>query len=156
MKGYYKNPEATSAVIDVNGWLHTGDLAVLDERGYFKITGRAKDVIIRGGENVYPREVEDFLYSCPLITEAQIIGIPDIKYGEEIVAWLKLKPDAQLSLEELQQFCKGKIADYKIPRFLKIVDSFPMTVTGKIQKFVMRETSTRELGRSNAQDIATA
>ncbi len=156
MKGYYRDPDATRAAIDGDGWLHTGDLAVLDERGYFKITGRAKDVIIRGGENVYPREVEDFLYSCPEITEAQIIGVPDARYGEEIVAWVKLKPGTRLSLEELQQFCKGKIADYKVPRFLKIVDAFPMTVTGKIQKFVMRKTSTTELDRADAQDIATA
>jgi fatty-acyl-CoA synthase len=156
MKGYYKNPEATQGAIDAEGWLHTGDLAVLDELGYFKITGRAKDVIIRGGENVYPREVEDFLYSCPAITEAQIIGVPDAKYGEEIVAWVKIKPGSGLTLEELQRFCKGKIADYKIPRFLKIVDAFPMTVTGKIQKFVMREISTRELRRTDADHIATA
>ena len=156
MKGYYKNPEATRGAIDADGWLHTGDLAVLDEHGYFKITGRAKDVIIRGGENVYPREVEDFLYSCPKITEVQIIGVPDAKYGEEIVAWVKLQPGTQLSLEELQRFCKGQIADYKIPRFLKIVDAFPMTVTGKIQKFVMRDTSTRELDRTLAQNIPTA
>lgn len=156
MKGYYKNPEATAAAIDSDGWLHTGDLAVVDERGYFKITGRAKDVIIRGGENVYPREVEDFLYTCPIITEAQIIGVPDAKYGEEIVAWVKLRPGAELTLENLQSFCRGKIADFKIPRFLKIVDAFPMTVTGKIQKFVMREISTRELDRIDAQNAPTA
>ncbi len=156
MKGYYKNPAASGAAIDADGWLHTGDLAVVDEAGYFKITGRARDVIIRGGENVYPREIEDFLYTWPIVTEAQIIGVPDTKYGEEIVAWVKLKPGAQLSLEELQGFCRGKIADYKIPRFLKVVDAFPMTVTGKIQKFVMREISTRELDRTDAQTIATA
>ncbi len=156
MKGYYRNPEATRAAIDADGWLHTGDLAALDERGYFRITGRAKDVIIRGGENIYPREVEDFLYSCPAITEAQVIGVPDARYGEEVVAWVKLRPGARLSLEDLQRFCKGRIADYKIPRFLKVVDAFPMTVTGKIQKFVMREISTRELDRTNAQHIATA
>jgi fatty-acyl-CoA synthase len=156
MKGYYKDPEASRAAIDPDGWLHTGDLAAIDERGYFKITGRAKDVIIRGGENVYPREVEDFLYSCPAITEVQIIGVPDARYGEEIMAWVKLKPGTQLSLEELQQFCRGKIADFKIPRFLRIVDGFPMTVTGKIQKFVMRDSSTRELARSHDDQIPTA
>jgi len=156
MKGYYKNPEATRAAIDEDGWLHTGDLAVLDRNGYFKITGRAKDVIIRGGENIYPREIEEFLYSCPAILDVQIIGVPDAKYGEGVAAWVKLKPGATLALDDLKQFCKGKIAEYKIPRYLKLVDEFPLTVSGKIQKFKMREASIREFGLQQAAKIETA
>ena len=146
MKGYYKDPEATNAVIDAEGWLHTGDLGVLDRYGYLKITGRAKDVIIRGGENIYPREVEEFLYLCPDIADVQVIGVPDAKYGEVLVAWVKSRPGKTLTAEELMEFCRGKIADYKIPRYLKLVDTFPMTGTGKIQKFKMREISISDLG----------
>jgi fatty-acyl-CoA synthase len=156
MKGYYKNPEATRAAIDPDGWLHTGDLGMVDERGYVKITGRAKDVIIRGGENIYPREVEEFLYSCPAITDVQIIGVPDLKFGEAVVAWVKLAPGATLTIDGLRDFCAGKIADFKIPRYLKIVDAFPMTVTGKMQKFQMREVSIRELGLAEARAVLTA
>lgn len=156
MKGYYRNPEATKAAIDEDGWLHTGDLAVLDAQGYFKITGRAKDVIIRGGENVYPREVEEFLYTHPLISAVQIVGVPDAKYGETAAAWIQLRPGATLSLEELKRFCKGKIADFKIPRYLKVVDQFPMTVTGKAQKFRMREISIQEFGLQQVAKIETA
>ena len=156
MKGYYKNPEATRTAIDADGWLHTGDLAMLDNRGYFKITGRAKDVIIRGGENIYPREIEDFLYSHPDILDVQVVGIPDVKYGEAVAAWVKLRPGAALALEDLKQFCKGKIAEYKIPRYLRIAEDFPMTVSGKIQKFKMRETLIREFGLEQAAKIETA
>jgi len=156
MKGYYKNPEATRAAIDPDGWLHTGDLGMIDERGYVKITGRAKDVIIRGGENIYPREVEEFLYSCPAITDVQIIGVPDLKFGETVVAWVKLAPGATLTIDGLRDFCAGRIADFKIPRYLKIVDTFPMTVTGKMQKFQMREVSIRELGLAEARAVVTA
>ncbi len=156
MKGYYKNQTATRAAIDPDGWLHTGDLAAVDGNGYFKITGRAKDVIIRGGENIYPREIEEFLYSCPSILDIQVIGVPDPKYGEEVAAWVKLKPGAALSLEDLKQFCKGKIAEYKIPRYLKTVEDFPMTVSGKIQKYKMRETSIQEFGLQEAAKIETA
>jgi fatty-acyl-CoA synthase len=156
MKGYYRNPEATRAAIDTEGWLHTGDLAKMDGRGYFNITGRAKDVIIRGGENVYPREVEEFLYACPAITEVQVIGVPDQKYGEAVVAWVRLKPGATLTIDELRDFCAGKIADFKVPRYLKLVDAFPMTVTGKVQKFQMREVSIRELELAEARAVATA
>ena len=131
-------------------------MAVVDERGYFNITGRAKDVIIRGGENIYPREVEEFLYSCSAITEVQVIGVPDQKYGEAVAAWVKLKPGAVLTLDELRQFCTGQIADFKIPQYLKIVDTFPMTVTGKMQKFQMREVSTREVGLTDARAVVTA
>lgn len=156
MKGYYKNQAATRAAIDADGWLHTGDLAVLDLLGYFKITGRVKDVIIRGGENIYPREIEEFLYSCPSILDVQIIGVPDRKYGETVAAWVKLKPGSALTLDELKQFCKGKIAEYKIPRYLKIVEDFPMTISGKIQKYKMRENSIQEFGLQEAAKVETA
>jgi len=156
MKGYYKNPEATEKAIDRNGWLHSGDLATMDANGYCKITGRAKDVIIRGGENIYPREIEEFLYTCPGISDVQVIGVPDGKYGEQVVAWVKLEANARLSPEDIRKFCEGKIAAYKIPKHLKIVDSFPMTVTGKIQKFKMREIATEELGQEAAAKIETA
>jgi fatty-acyl-CoA synthase len=146
MKGYYKNPEATKAAIDQEGWLHSGDLAVLDAQGYFSITGRAKDVIIRGGENIYPREVEEFLYTHPAISGVQIVGVPDRKFVEAVAAWVQLKPGCSLTLDELKAFCKGKIADFKIPRYLKIADVLPMTVTGKIQKYRIREMSLDEFG----------
>jgi fatty-acyl-CoA synthase len=156
MKGYYKNPEATQKAIDRDRWLHTGDLATMDANGYCKITGRAKDVIIRGGENIYPREIEEFLYTCPGISDVQVIGVADAKYGEQVVAWVRLEANAKLSAEDIRKFCEGKIAAYKIPKCVKIVDSFPMTVTGKIQKFKMREMSTRELGLEAAAEIETA
>jgi fatty-acyl-CoA synthase len=156
MKGYYKNAEATAAAIEPDGWLHTGDLAVVDERGYFNITGRAKDVIIRGGENIYPREVEEFLYTHPSIVAAQVIGVPDAKYGETTAAWITLKPGCSLTLDELKTYCKGKVADFKIPRYLKITADFPMTVTGKIQKFRMREISIAEFGLTELAKVRTA
>ena len=156
MKGYYRNPEATRKAIDDDGWLHTGDLAVLDDRGYFKIVGRSKDMVIRGGENIYPREIEEFLFSCPGILDVQIVGVPDPKYGETVAAWVKLKPGAALTLEDLKQFCKGKIAEYKIPRYLKVTNDFPMTVSGKIQKFKMREISIQEFGLQQAARTETA
>jgi fatty-acyl-CoA synthase len=156
MKGYYKNAEATTKAIDGARWLRTGDLATMDADGYCKITGRAKDVIIRGGENIYPREIEEFLYTCPGISDVQVIGIPDAKYGEQVVAWVRLDANAKLSPEEIRKFCEGKIATYKIPRVVKIVDSFPMTITGKIQKYKMREMSTKELGQESAAKIETA
>jgi fatty-acyl-CoA synthase len=156
MKGYYKNAEATEKAIDRDGWLHSGDLATMDAHGYCKITGRAKDVIIRGGENIYPREIEEFLYTCPGIRDVQVIGVADPKYGEQVVAWVRLDPNARLSPEDIRKFCEGKIAAYKIPKCVKIVDSFPMTITGKIQKFKMREVSTKELGLEAAASIETA
>ncbi len=151
MKGYYKDPQGTRGILDSDGWLHSGDLAVMDEHGYCRITGRLKDMIIRGGENIYPREIEEFLYTCPGISDVQVIGVPDRKYGEEIVAWVKLKDGAQLSAEDIRSFCKGRISNFKIPRYVSFVDSFPMTVTGKVQKFKMREISIRELG---LEDVA--
>ena len=156
MEGYYNNPEATKQVVDSDGWLRTGDLATMDENGYCRITGRVKDMIIRGGENIYPREIEEFLYGHPAISEVQVIGIPDRKYGEQVVAWVKPKEGIQLSAEDVQSFCKGKIADYKIPRLIKFVDSFPMTVTGKIQKFKMRKISVQESGLEEAPKMGIA
>ncbi|MFC3285141.1 AMP-binding protein [Litchfieldella rifensis] len=146
MLGYWENQEATATSIDAAGWMHTGDLATMDDDGYVAIVGRIKDMIIRGGENIYPREIEDFLYTHPAISDVQVIGVPDEKYGEEIMAWVKLSDGETLDAEELKEFCKGKIAHYKIPRYVKFVDAFPMTVTGKVQKFKMREEATHELG----------
>ncbi|WP_163574636.1 AMP-binding protein [Halomonas faecis] len=146
MLGYWNNQEATNKAIDEARWMHTGDLATMDDEGYVAIVGRIKDMIIRGGENIYPREIEDFLYTHPAISDVQVIGVPDEKYGEEVMAWVKLSDGQQLTADELEEFCKGQIAHYKIPRYVKFVDEFPMTVTGKIQKFKMREEATHELG----------
>jgi fatty-acyl-CoA synthase len=146
MKGYYNMPEATAAAIDRDGWLHTGDLATMDEAGYFRITGRLKDMVIRGGENVYPREIEEFLYTHPKISDAQVFGVPDPKFGEELVAWIRLKESQTATADEIRDFCRNQISHYKIPRHIKFVTEFPMTVTGKIQKYKMREAATAELG----------
>jgi fatty-acyl-CoA synthase len=148
MLGYWDDEGRTAEVIDRAGWMHTGDLATLDEDGYCNIVGRIKDMVIRGGENVYPREVEEFLFRHPGIETVQVVGVPDQKYGEELCAWVKLKVDAEATAEEIQSFCKGQIAHYKIPRYIKFVDAFPMTVTGKVQKFIMREETIKELGLS--------
>ena len=156
MLGYWNNPEATAGAIDQARWMHTGDLATMDAEGYINIVGRIKDMIIRGGENVYPREIEEFLYTHPKISDVQVIGLPDPKYGEEIMAWVRVKQGEQVTAEELQAFCKGQIAHYKVPRYFKFVDAFPMTVTGKIQKFQMRQQSTEELGLQSAASIETA
>jgi fatty-acyl-CoA synthase len=156
MLGYWNNPQATAEAIDKARWMHTGDLATMDKDGYINIVGRIKDMIIRGGENVYPREIEEFLYSHPKISDVQVIGVPDARYGEEIMAWVKVKPGEQVTADELREFCKGKIAHYKIPRYFKFVDAFPMTVTGKIQKFQMRDQSIQELGLQNVASIKTA
>jgi fatty-acyl-CoA synthase len=156
MRGYYNNPEATNLAVDEEGWLHTGDLGVLDDEDYCKITGRLKDMVIRGGENIYPREVEEFLYEHPAVSDVQVIGVPDLKYGEELMAWVKLKGDRVATPEEIKEFCKGKIAHYKIPRYIKFVDEFPMTVTGKIQKYKMREISIKELNLEEVAKIKTA
>jgi len=156
MLGYWNNDAATGAAIDSARWMHTGDLAVMDDDGYLNIVGRIKDMVIRGGENVYPREVEEFLYSHPAVSDVQVIGVPDEKYGEEIMAWVKLRAGAQVSGDELRDFCRGKIASYKIPRYWKFVDGFPMTVTGKVQKFKMREAAVAELGLEKAAAVRTA
>jgi fatty-acyl-CoA synthase len=139
MKGYYKNPEATLEAIDEDGWLHTGDLAVMDENGYCKITGRLKDMIIRGGENIYPREIEEFLYQHPKVLDVQVVGIPDEVYGEEVMAWIILKEGQIATIEEIQEYCKGKISKHKIPRYMNFTDRYPMTASGKIQKFRLKE-----------------
>ena len=146
MLGYWNNDAATSAAIDPGRWMHTGDLASMDDAGFVGIVGRIKDMIIRGGENVYPREIEEFLFTHPDVTDAQVIGVPSARYGEEVMAWVKPKPNASLDAKGLTAFCRGAIATYKIPKYWKIVDAFPMTVTGKVQKYLMREISTKELG----------
>jgi fatty-acyl-CoA synthase len=145
MKGYYKMPEETAKVIDSDGWLHTGDLAVMDENGYCKITGRIKNMIIRGGENIYPREIEEFLYTHPKISDVQVYGVPDRKYGEQVMAAIVLKKGVEMTADEVSDFCLGKIANYKNPKYVKFVDSYPMTASGKIQKFKLREMAIREL-----------
>lgn len=146
MQGYWEDPGKTAAAIDADGWMHTGDLGVMDEDGYVNIVGRIKDMVIRGGENVYPREIEEFLYTHPAIEDVQVIGVPDPKFGEELMAWIKPKPGTSIDVDEMRAFCNGRIAHYKIPRYLKLADEFPMTVTGKIRKIEMRETSIAELG----------
>jgi fatty-acyl-CoA synthase len=156
MLGYWNEPERTAEAIDAARWMHTGDLAVMDDAGYLNIVGRIKDMVIRGGENVYPREVEEFLYTHPSIEDVQVVGVPDEKYGEELCAWIKLRPGTELTAEQVREFCTGKIAHYKIPRYVRVTESFPMTVTGKVQKFKMRETSIAELGLEAESQTQTA
>lgn len=156
MKGYDGDPEATARAVDSKGWLHTGDLGLMREDGYIHLTGRAKDMIIRGGENVYPREVEEFLYSHPKVAEVQVVGIPDERLGEVVAAWVRLKAGESSSGEELRQFCVGKIAYFKIPQYVRLVEQFPMTVTGKIQKFKIREIETKERGLETLAKRETA
>ncbi len=154
MTGYWDEPEKTAEVLR-NGWMHTGDLAVMDDEGYLNIVGRSKDMVIRGGENVYPREVEEFLYTHPDVVDAQVIGVPDVKYGEELMAWVRLRDGApELSAEAVREFCTGKLAHYKIPRYVRVVDEFPMTVTGKVRKVQMRTESIELLGLAPAADTA--
>ncbi len=156
MKGYDDDPEATAAVIDSEGWLHTGDLAVMHPDGFISFKGRAKDTIIRGGENIYPREVEDFLHTCPKVADVYVVGIPDAKLGETVVAWVQLKAGEAATAEEIRDFCRGKIAYFKVPQHVRFVDGFPMTITKKIQKFVMREQEIRERGLEEIATRATA
>jgi len=147
MMGYWKQPDKTAEAVDAAHWMHTGDLAVMDEDGYLAITGRIKDMVIRGGENVYPREIEEFLYTHPDILDAQVIGVPDAKYGEELMVWVRLRPGAAtLTAESVREFCSGQLAHYKIPRYVQVVDDFPMTVTGKVRKVEMRERAVEILG----------
>jgi fatty-acyl-CoA synthase len=153
MLGYWNNEEATHEAIDQARWMHTGDLATMDEGGYVNIVGRIKDMIIRGGENVYPREIEEFLYRHPDVSDVQVIGVPSARYGEEVMAWVRLREGASTTEDDLTEYCRGKIATFKIPRYWKFVDAFPMTVTGKIQKFKMRDDAIEELG---LQEIARA
>ncbi len=153
MLGYWDQPEQTAEVIDAARWMHTGDLAVMDDEGYVAVTGRSKDMVIRGGENIYPREIEEFLHTHPDILDAQVIGVPDERYGEELMAWVQLRDSAPvLTAEALREFCAGRLAHYKIPRYVHVVDEFPMTVTGKVRKVAMRERSVELLGLASAGD----
>ncbi|MDH3743212.1 MAG: AMP-binding protein, partial [Hyphomicrobiales bacterium] len=145
MQGYWDDPERSAESIDTAGWMHTGDLATIDAQGYCNIVGRVKDMVIRGGENVYPREIEEYLYRHPKIQDVQVFGVPDPKYGEELCAWIVLSGEQVATQEEIREFCQGQIAHFKIPRYIRFVTEYPMTVTGKIQKFVMRELMTQEL-----------
>jgi len=156
MLGYWGDEEATARAIDEDGWMHTGDLSTMDQEGYVNIVGRIKDMIIRGGENIYPREIEEFLLTIDGVSDAYVIGVPSERYGEEVMGWVKLRNGSQGSPDELRAACQGRIATYKIPRYWKFVDSFPMTVTGKVQKFRMRELAIEELELQLAASIATA
>jgi fatty-acyl-CoA synthase len=172
MLGYWNDPERTAEAVDGDGWMHTGDQATMDADGYVNIVGRIKDMIIRGGENIYPREIEEFLYTHPDIVEVQVIGVPDEKYGEEIMAWVQLREGSELATlaaatgtgagrneavtEAVREFCRGTIAHYKVPRYVRVSDEFPMTVTGKIRKVAMRETSIGELGLEQAAAVKNA
>src|SRR5215207_1513479 len=156
MRGYYKMEEKTNDVIDEEGWLHTGDLAVMDEDGYVRITGRAKDMIIRGGENVYPREIEEFLYTHPEVSDVQVYGVPDEKYGEQVAAAIKKRPDSELSAEDVKEFCRENIAHYKVPEYVDFVEDYPMTASGKIQKYKLREAAVERYGLEAAAGVDTA
>ncbi len=156
MLGYWDMPEDTAKVLDKNGWMHTGDLAIMDDEGYVKISGRIKDIIIRGGENISPREIEEFLITHEAIADVQVIGVPDIKYGEEVMAWVILREGFDVTFDDLKAYCKGQIATFKIPKYWKYVTEFPMTVSGKVRKVEMREISTKELGLESAAKILTA
>ncbi|MGI9612953.1 MAG: AMP-binding protein, partial [Acidimicrobiales bacterium] len=156
MIGYWNDPDRTAEAIDSNGWMHTGDLAEMDVEGYVNIVGRIKDMIIRGGENVYPREIEEFLYGHPRVRDVQVIGVPDERYGEEIMAWVQTEDGEEITLEEIREFCTGKIAHYKVPRYVAATDEFPMTVTGKIQKFKLRDDAVERFGLEAAAGVETA
>ena len=151
MHGYWGDAEKTHEAIDAEGWMHTGDLATMDTEGYVNIVGRIKDMVIRGGENVYPREIEEFLYRHPDVQDVQVVGVPDPKYGEELCAWIIPKAGSALTEDAIREFCKGQIAHYKIPRYIRFVQSFPLTITGKVQKFKIRETMQQELGLQPAR-----
>ena len=146
MLGYWNDTAATAAAIDPARWMHSGDLAVMREDGYVNIVGRLKEMIIRGGENIYPREIEEFLHTHPKISDVQVFGVPDAKYGEEVCAWVRLRDGQSSTPDEIRDYCRGQIATYKIPRYVRFTSEFPMTVTGKVQKFRMREQMTVELG----------
>ena len=156
MQGYDEEPEATARAVDAEGWLHTGDLAVMHLNGYFGFRGRAKDTIIRGGENIYPREVEDFLHTHPKVADVHVVGLPDARLGETVLAWIHLKAGATATEEEIKNFCRGKIAYFKVPQYIRFVDSFPMTVSKKVQKFLMREQEIRERGLEKVARTPTA
>lgn len=151
MLGYWNDDAGTASVLDHAGWMHTGDLATLDDEGYCSIVGRTKDMVIRGGENISPREIEEFLHRHPAVQDVQVVGVPDEKYGEEVCVWLVLREGATLDADGVRRFCEGRIAHYKIPRYVKVVDAFPLTITGKVQKFVIRRLMTEELGIGKPQ-----
>jgi fatty-acyl-CoA synthase len=151
MLGYYNMPEQTAQAIDSEGWLHSGDLAVRLENGYYRITGRLKDMVCRGGENIYPREIEEFLYTHPAVQDVAIVGVPDPKFVEEVAAWIRLKENAQCTEHEIRQYCKEHLAHYKVPRYVQFVNEFPQTVTGKIQKFRIREQMIKDLGLKESE-----
>jgi fatty-acyl-CoA synthase len=151
MLGYWDDPEQTAEAIDANGWMHTGDLATIDAEGYCNIVGRIKDMVIRGGENIYPREVEEFLFQHPKIEAAQVVGLPDAKYGEELCAWIKLRAGESMTEQQVRDFCQGQIAHYKIPKYIWFVSEFPLTVTGKVQKYLIRERMMQQLGLRQEQ-----
>jgi fatty-acyl-CoA synthase len=148
MLGYWDEAEKTAEVLDSEGWMHTGDLATIDEEGYGNIVGRIKDMVIRGGENLYPREIEEFLFTHPMVADVQVVGIPDDRYGEELCAWIRLQPGAGVTEEQIRAWCGDQIAHHKVPRHIRFVDAFPMTVTGKVQKFLIRQAMIEELGLS--------
>lgn len=156
MKGYWNDPERTAEAIDSDGWMHTGDLAEMDDQGYVNIVGRIKDMIIRGGENIYPREVEEFLYNHPRIQDVQVVGVPDTKYGEEVMAWIQTDDGEDISIDEVKEFCQGRIAHYKVPRYVAATKEFPLTVTGKIQKFKLRDDAVELFGLRVASGVETA
>jgi fatty-acyl-CoA synthase len=146
MLGYWQDEERTRESIDRAGWMHTGDLATMDADGYLSIVGRIKDMVIRGGENIYPREVEEFLYTHPAVADVQVVGVPDARFGEELCAWVMVRPGSSLDEETVRAYCRERLAHFKVPRYVLFVEEFPMTVTGKVQKFKMREESMRQLG----------
>lgn len=156
MKGYYHKPAETAAAITPDGWLHSGDIALRTPDGYYRITGRIKDMIIRGGENIYPREIEEFLYTHPAVADVQVVGLPDAKFGEEVCAWIRLKPGTTLTEQEVKDFCRGRIAHYKVPRYVVFVEEYPTTVTGKVQKFKLRELGVERFGLQQAAAVETA
>jgi fatty-acyl-CoA synthase len=156
MLGYWNDEERTAEAIDGDGWMHTGDLAVMDDEGYANIVGRIKDMIIRGGENVYPREIEEFLYTHQAVKDVQVVGVPDVKYGEEIMAWVQVEEGSTLTADEVKEFCRGKIAHYKVPRYIEVTEEFPMTVTGKIQKYKLRQQAIELLDLGDAASVETA
>jgi fatty-acyl-CoA synthase len=156
MLGYWEDPERTAEAIDRARWMHTGDVATMDEQGYVKITGRIKDMVIRGGENLYPREIEEFLYGHPDIADVQVVGVPDERYGEELAAFVIRREGASCTEDDLRAWCQGKIAHHKVPRYVCFVAEFPMTVTGKVQKFKLRDQAIDDLGLAAAAEVATA
>jgi fatty-acyl-CoA synthase len=151
MQGYWNDSEKTASSIDSSGWMHTGDLATLDDEGYCKIVGRVKDMVIRGGENIYPREIEEYLYRHPKIQDVAVFGVPDQRYGEQVAAWIKLRAGESATEDEIRDFCKNQMAHFKVPAHIRFVESFPMTVTGKLQKFLMREEMVMTLGLEIAE-----